>query len=153
MNSPNPRGKAPVGWHPSNGRASGHCLAAGVLTAFCCLLAGCEPSGGDPKVTQASYESLDAGKASFEAGDIAAARDALEAAITRGGLQPDFYCEAVYLLGRCEAQLGNFDKARAAADILDQGDPDLERARGLRDLIRAAEARGGGAAAENQPQP
>jgi len=124
-----------------------------VVAAACGVFVGCEPGGGgDPKVTQSAYESLDAGKVSLEAGDIAAARDALEAASTKGGLQPDFYCEAVYLLGRCEAQLGNFDKARAAADILDQGDPDPDRARRLRDLIRAEEARGAEGVAD-RPQP
>jgi tetratricopeptide (TPR) repeat protein len=152
MNSPGPRGETRVAWHPSNGGASGRAMAAGVLTAFCCLLVGCEQSGGgDPKVTEAAYESLAAGKASFEAGEFAAARDALEAATTKGGLQPDFYCEAVYLLGRCEAQLGNFDKARAAADILDQGDPDPDRVRGLRDVILAAEARRPPAEEPSQP--
>jgi tetratricopeptide (TPR) repeat protein len=130
-------------------------MAGMVLLAACvAVLAGCEPGGGgDPKVTQAAYESLEAGKASFDAGRIAEARDALEAATTTGGLQPDFYCEAVYLLGRCEAQLGNFDKARAAADILDQGDPDPGRVRGLRDLIRAEEARRPPAPPETPSQP
>jgi tetratricopeptide (TPR) repeat protein len=124
------------------------------VPGFAAVLAGCEPGGGgDPKVTRAAYESLEIGKASFDAGRFAEARDALEAATTKGGLQPDFYCEAVYLLGRCEAQLGNFDKARAAADILDQGDPDPDRVRGLRESIRAAEARGGGAAVETPSKP
>lgn len=153
MNRPGQRGEPPAASR-SGLRSFGRALTAGVFTTFCCLLAGCEPSGGgDPKVTQAAYDSLQAGKASLETGQIAAARDALEAATTKGGLQPDFYCEAVYLLGRCEAELGNYDKARAAADILDQGDPDPERVRGLRDMIRAGEARGGGAAAEKPPQP
>jgi len=126
--------------------------AAAVFATICGFLAGCAPSGGgDPKATQAAYESLDAGRANFEAGQIAAARDALEAATTKGGLQPDFYCEAVSLLGRCEAQLGNFDKARAAADILDQGDPDPERVRGLRELIRVEEARRPPAEKPSQP--
>jgi tetratricopeptide (TPR) repeat protein len=115
------------------------CAAAGLGIA---LIGGCDPGGGgDPKVTEAAYESLERGRANFEAGRVAEARDALEAAATRGGLQPDFYCEAVYLLGRCEAQLGNFDKARAAAEILDQGDPDPNRGQTLRQLIRDQEAR------------
>jgi tetratricopeptide (TPR) repeat protein len=108
-----------------------------LLAVACCWAAGCGPTGGgDPVVTQAAYESLELGKTSLEAGRVAEARDALEAATTKGGLQPDFYCEAVYLLGRCEAQLGNFDKARAAADILDQGDPDPARVQELREVIR-----------------
>jgi hypothetical protein len=112
-----------------------------ILAAVCGIPLGCGPTGGgDPKVTQAAYDSLQAGKASLETGQIAEARDALEAATTKGGLQPDFYCEAVALLGRCEALLGNFDKARAAADILDQGDPDPARGKGLRELIRTEEA-------------
>jgi thioredoxin-like negative regulator of GroEL len=118
------------------------------------VLAGCEPTGGgDPRVTQAAYESLESGRSSLAAGQVAEARDAFEAATTTGGLQPDFYCEAVYLLGRCEAQLGNFDKARAAADILDQGDPDPERVRLLRELIRAEQARRPPSAAETPTDP
>jgi hypothetical protein len=113
-----------------------------VLALAVAIPAGCGPTGGgDPKVTQAAYDSLQAGKASLEAGRIAEARDALEAATTTGGLQPDFYCDAVALLGRCEALLGNLDKARAAADILDQGDPDPARVKVLRDLIRTEEAK------------
>lgn len=104
--------------------------------------AGCGPTGGaDPKVTRAAYDSLQAGKTSLEAGRIAEARDAFEAATTTGGLQPDFYCDAVALLGRCEAVLGNFDKARAAAEILDQGDPDPARVKVLRELISTEEAK------------
>lgn len=103
--------------------------------------AGCAPREDDGRATQAAYEFLEAGKASLEAGRIAEARDALDAATTKGGLQPDFYCEGVYLLGRCEALLGNFDKARAAVGILEQGDPDPKRVEGLRTLIRDEEAR------------
>jgi tetratricopeptide (TPR) repeat protein len=112
------------------------------VSALLACLVGCEPTGGgDEKTTQAAYESLEAGKVSLGAGQIAEARDALEAATTKGGLQPDLYCEAVYLLGRCEALLGNFDKARAAADILEQGDPDPGRLRTLRELIRDEQSR------------
>ena len=132
---------------------SGLTATVSALVVMGCV-AGCEPTGGgDPVVTRAAYESLEAGKASLEAGKIAEARDALEAATTKGGLQPDFYCEGVYLLGRCEALLGNFDKARAAADILDQGDPDPARVRNLREFIREEAARRPPAPPENPPQP
>jgi hypothetical protein len=124
-----------------------------VIVAACGIPAGCGPSGGgDPVVTRAAYDSLAAGKASLEAGQLAEARDTLEAATTKGGLQPDFYCEAVSLLGRCEALLGNFDKARAAAEILDQGDADPTRVQGLRELIRTEEAKRPPAPAEQAPK-
>jgi hypothetical protein len=124
-----------------------------VIVAACGIPAGCGPSGGgDPVVTRAAYDSLEAGKASLKAGQIAAARDALETATTKGGLQPDFYCEAVSLLGRCEALLGNFAKARAAADILDQGDPDPARVKVLRELIRTEEAKRPPAPVEQTPK-
>jgi len=105
---------------------------------------GCGGSGGgDAVVTRDALQSLEAGQAALAAGRTAEARDAFQAAVQLGGLQPDFYCEAVAQLGRCEATLGNLQAAAEALAILEQGDADTQRVAGLKKLIEQGSAAGG----------
>ncbi|MFM7137088.1 MAG: tetratricopeptide repeat protein [Planctomycetota bacterium] len=104
------------------------------------LLTGCGGGGGGGAATQDAYQALAAGQIAFAEGRTAEARDALQTAVQAGGLQPDFYCEAVALLGRCEAELGNRQAAARALATLEQGDPDPQRIAALRKLVEQASA-------------
>lgn len=111
-----------------------HVLAGSLLVGL--SIPGCgTPQGGDEAATQDAYQALEAGRASLAGGRTAEARDAFQTAVRLGGLQPDFYCEAVALLGRCEATLGNAQAAAEALSILEQGDADTQRVAELRKLI------------------
>jgi tetratricopeptide (TPR) repeat protein len=125
-------------------RCLAHMLAACVLLGLGCG-GGCGGSGGgDAIATQDATQALEAGQAALAEGRIAEARDAFQAAVRLGGLQPDFYCAAVALLGQCEANLGNIQAAAEALAILEQGDPDTQRVATLRKLIEQRSAAGGG---------
>jgi len=114
------------------------------LLALASLLApGCGGDGGAVAV-EAACRALEEGQARLAEGRAAEARDAFQAAIRAGGLQPDFYCEAVALLGRCEATLGNREAAAEALAILELGDADQRRVSTLRALVEPTTPAGGG---------
>jgi thioredoxin-like negative regulator of GroEL len=124
--------------------AAGSRRLAPMLAACVLLGLGCGGSGGgDAVATRDALRSLEAGQAALAEGRTEEARDAFQAAVRLGGLQPDFYCEAVALLGRCEATLGNLQAAADALAILEQGDADMQRVATLRMLL---EQRSGAAA-------
>ena len=119
---------------PRRGFSAWPSLASSLLIGL--SIPGCgTPQGGDEATTQDAYQALEAGRASLAQGRTAEARDAFQTAVRLGGLQPDFYCEAVALLGRCEATLGNAQAAAEALLILEQGDADTQRVAELRKLI------------------
>ena len=139
--------KTAGGWVPRRGSIAWPALAGSLLLGL--STPGCgTPEGGDGAATQDAYQALEAGRASLAQGHTAEARDAFRTAVRLGGLQPDFYCEAVALLGRCEATLGNAQAAAEALSILEQGDADTQRVEALRKLV---EQRAAGGGAKNSP--
>jgi len=108
--------------------------AAMLLAAGTLLAGGCGPGGVATATTDALHQ-LEMGRSLLAEGRTEEARDACASAVQTGGLQPDFYCEAVALLGRCEAALGNMQAATQALDLLEQGDADTGRIKTLRELI------------------
>ena len=133
--------KTAGGWVPRRGSIAWPALAVSLLVSLSTLGCGA-PEGGDEGATQDAYQALEAGRASLAGGRTAEARDTLQTAVRLGGLQPDFYCEAVALLGRCEATLGNAQAAAEALSILEQGDADTQRVEALRKLIEQGSAPG-----------
>jgi hypothetical protein len=131
--------------HHGFGVAGSRCLAQ--ILAACVLLGlGCGGGSGgrDAIATQDATQALEAGQAALADGRTAEARDAFQAAVRLGGLQPDFYCEAVAQLGSCEATLGNLQAAADALAILEQGDADMQRVATLRKLIERRSGAGAG---------
>jgi hypothetical protein len=100
------------------------------------LAAGCSTPADSGAVTVSSLQSLEAGRTKAAAGDFAGAREAFAAAITGGGLQPDFYCEALLQQADCESRLGNHDAALALLDQLAQGAPDLGKVNAARTAVK-----------------
>ena len=113
-----------------------HCL----LLAPLILAAGCSATVDSGAVTVSSLESLEVGRSKAAAGDFAGARDAFATAIAGGGLQPDFYCDALLQQAECESQLGNFDASLALLDELAKGAPDLARVDAARAAVKARRA-------------
>jgi hypothetical protein len=111
-----------------------------LLLATVLLAAGCSAAVDSGAVTVSSLESLEAGRTKAAAGDFAGARDAFAAAVTGGGLQPDFYCEALLQQADCESRLGNRDAALALLDRLAQGSPDLAQVNAARAAVKARQA-------------
>lgn len=111
-----------------------------LLLAPVIIAAGCSTPVDSGAVTVSSLESLEAGRTKAAAGDFAGARDAFAAAITGGGLQPDFYCEALLQQAECESRLGNHDAALDLLDQLAQGAPDLARVNAARATAKARQA-------------
>lgn len=128
-------------WGPRRKSIAWHAMAGTLIIGLSTLGCG-SPEGGDEAATQDAYQALEAGRASLAQGRTAEARDAFQTAVRRGGLQPDFYCEAVALLGRCEVTLGNAQAAAEALSILEQGDADTQRIAALRKLIEQGSAAG-----------
>ena len=101
------------------------------------LATGCSTPADSGAVTVSSLQSLEAGRTKAAAGDFAGAREAFAAAITGGGLQPDFYCEALLQQADCESRLGNHEAALALLDQLAQGAPDLGKVNAARTAAKA----------------
>lgn len=133
--------KASVDGEPRSRSIAWHPLASSLLIGLSTLGCG-TPRGGDEATTHDAYQALEAGRASLAQGRTTEARDAFQIAVRLGGLQPDFYCEAVSLLGRCEASLGNAQAAAEALSILEQGDADTQRVASLRKIVEQASAPG-----------
>jgi hypothetical protein len=128
------------------GFRSAGCRSLARMLAACLLLGlgGCGGSGaGDAVATRNALLSLEAGQAALADGRTEEARDAFQAAVRLGGLQPDLYCAAVAQLGGCEATLGNLQAAAEALAILEQGDADTQRVATLKKRIEQRPAAGG----------
>jgi len=133
--------KAPGDGEPRSRSLTWHAWASSLLIGLSTLGCG-TPRGGDEAATHDAYRALEAGRASLAQGRTAEARDAFQIAVRLGGLQPDFYCEAVALLGRCEVSLGNVQAAAEALSILEQGDADSHRVASLKKMVEERRASG-----------
>jgi len=98
-----------------------------VLIAAVCGF-GCRSEGITEAAALASTESFNRGIEAFEAGHFAAARTALDAALTgQGGLNADQFVEALLKRSICLSAAGEFDAAQADLDNASQGATEIDQ--------------------------
>ncbi len=108
-------------------------------------LVGCGDGAGEDVVRSAQV-SLDEALAKEASGDLPNALQAIDAALSNGGLDPDQLAEGYLLRARCYCASGELDKAQADLEAADQGAPNPAKLHLTRGMLldkqgKAAEAK------------